>query len=147
MTRKTAERVVVDQKALSVVSSDEFGGRWLKSAYYVDIWRAKHKGYVSPALLRYLADEGYLDKSEVAAVLTVEVPPCVECGEVHLKNGCPYNRKSNGQRKRRTRLAADVTPAQRDTLHALAAQAGMTWTEYCRSLADATTGGNDAEHK
>ncbi len=36
----------------------------------------------------------------------------------------------------RVRLAADVTAEQRNTLHALAAARGMTWSELCRALAD-----------
>lgn len=36
----------------------------------------------------------------------------------------------------RTRLAADVTPEQRDRLRELAAKRGMTWSELCRALAD-----------
>jgi len=41
-----------------------------------------------------------------------------------------------GIKETRTRIAADVTPAQRDALHALAAERGLTWSEYCRKLAD-----------
>ena len=37
---------------------------------------------------------------------------------------------------KRIRIAADVTAAQRDALHALAAARGMTWSELCRALAD-----------
>jgi hypothetical protein len=59
-------------------------------------------GYVSPALLRAMADHSYLDPAEVAAVLTVPVPPCPECGEVHTK-GHPQGIK-------RTRWAPDCTP-------------------------------------
>jgi hypothetical protein len=45
-----------------------------------------------------------------------------------------------GWLRRRTstsvRLAASVTAEQRARLHALAAERGMTWSEYCRALAD-----------
>lgn len=36
----------------------------------------------------------------------------------------------------RCRLAADVSPEQRQTLQDFAALMGMSWTEYCRWFAD-----------
>ena len=36
----------------------------------------------------------------------------------------------------RCRIAADVTPAQRDRLHEIAAEKGLTWSQYCQRLAD-----------
>jgi len=38
--------------------------------------------------------------------------------------------------KTRVRIAADVTEEQRAKLHAIAAAEGLTWSEYCRRLAD-----------
>ena len=66
------------------------------------------------------------------------------CGLSHgtLRDIATTGRASAKTRRRlglpaeRTRLAADVTPAQRDCLHALAAERGMTWSELCRALAD-----------
>ena len=45
-------------------------------------------------------------------------------------------RRKLGLPPERIRIAADVTAAQRDALHALAAARGMTWSELCRALAD-----------
>jgi hypothetical protein len=45
-------------------------------------------------------------------------------------------RKCLGLPPLRVRIAADVTTEQRDALHALAAQHGRSWSEYCRELAD-----------
>lgn len=36
----------------------------------------------------------------------------------------------------RCRIAADVTPAQRNRLHEIADREGLTWSEYCQRLAD-----------
>lgn len=66
------------------------------------------------------------------------------CGLSHatLRDIAVTGRASTRTRRRlglpakRTRLAADVTPAQRDALRALVAERGMTWSEYCRALAD-----------
>lgn len=46
----------------------------------------------------------------------------------------------------RIRIAADVTAVQRDRLHAIANQHGMTWSELCQALADnkLTLNGNQA---
>ena len=45
-----------------------------------------------------------------------------------------------GWLRRRTstsvRLAASVTPEQRERLRELAAERGLTWSELCRALAD-----------
>jgi len=41
-----------------------------------------------------------------------------------------------GLAESRVRIRADVTRAQRDRLHAIAAAEGLTWSEYCRRLAD-----------
>ena len=45
-------------------------------------------------------------------------------------------RRKLGLPPERIRIAADVTAAQRDALHALAAERGLTWSELCRALAD-----------
>ena len=96
---KTPERVIVDQLALDVLQSANFSSKQnavaaqILGARPADVWRANEDGYVSPALLRAMAAAGYLDPHEVAAVLTVEVPPCAECGGVHTTKTCT-NRKS-----------------------------------------------------
>ena len=41
-----------------------------------------------------------------------------------------------GVHETRTRIAADVSPAQRAALHRMAAAEGVTWSEWCRRLAD-----------
>jgi hypothetical protein len=91
------------------------------------------------------------ERVEVALGLkpkTKRIAVC-ECGDVHPLGWCPkregepvkppYNRKGAGKRKRpkRTPISAEVTPGQRDALHALAASEGLTWTQYCKRLADA----------
>ena len=97
---KTDERIAIDQKALGVLQNAFFAERsnaycaWVLHIKNNEVWRARHDGYVSPALIRAMVGGGYLDPHEVAAVLTVEVPPCPECGEAHTQKTCAYNRKS-----------------------------------------------------
>ena len=40
------------------------------------------------------------------------------------------------KKRQRTRICADVTKAQRQALKELAAREGLTWSEYCRRIAD-----------
>lgn len=87
---------------------------------------------VSPALLRAMADKGYLDPAEVAAVLTVPVPPCPECGEVHTK-GHPQPGRQDTRR-----FAAYVSPELFEEVTAEARRRNVTngemteamWTAY-----------------
>lgn len=133
--KKTAERIAIDQKALGVLSGAKFD--WMSNAQAAwkigvppaDIWRARNDKYVSPALLRAMAEAGYLDPHEVYSVLEVPAKPCPECGDVHTK-GHPGHRK-------RTRFAADVSPELRDEITNDARMAGMTNGEYVKWLRDA----------
>jgi hypothetical protein len=134
MTRKTAERIALDQKALDVLDGSDFYflnegdiARELDT-HPTNVARARALGYVSPALLWALVDADYLDRTEVSEVLTVEVHPC-KCGEVHTKKGCTYNRK-----RRRVRFAADVSPERRDKLRAGARHLGKTNGDYIELL-------------
>ncbi len=135
MTRKTAERIALDQKALDVLDGANFYflndgdiARELDT-HPTNVARARALGYVSPALLWALVDAGYLDRAEVSEVLTVEVHPC-KCGEVHLKT-CPYNRKG---RKKRTRWAPDCTPEQLAAIIAERDRLGVTNSEMLKAL-------------
>lgn len=79
---------------------------------------------------------------------SIEVEPCPNCGQAHTVDWCTVTGPpaTKGRRKRndtRIRIAADVTAAQRDALHALAAERGLTWSEYCRKLADEMLRRND----
>ena len=111
---KTPKRVSVDLLALDALQSQGFDGHsMLQTADLLDVsltavWRAFVENNVTPELLNGMVAAGYLDRAEVAAVLTVEVPPCLECNEAHTVPWCtdregepvkPYNRKSNGRRK------------------------------------------------
>jgi hypothetical protein len=77
MTKKTDERKEMDSEALRVLSGGGFVSQSngeIARYFYVhptNIARARDDEYVSPALLRAMADAGYLSPHKVAAVLTV----------------------------------------------------------------------------
>jgi hypothetical protein len=140
MTKKTAERVAIDQKALDALQSEDFNLWYLPDAMvayrlkidYIYVWRARHECNIMPKLLWAMVNAGYLDRAEVAAVLTVEVPPCVECGEAHTTKTCIYNRKS----KPRTRFWNDVPQELHDWLTAEARALEQTNGEFLETLKD-----------
>ena len=73
---------------------------------------------------------------------TVTVEPCPDCGEVHTADWCtrdgpPITRGRRQRERKRTRLAADVSEAQRAALKQHASDEGYSgWSAYCRALAD-----------
>lgn len=98
---KTDERKLVDQLALGVLVGEDFDLWYLPDGMvanmlevaYIYVWRARREFNIMPKLLWAMAAKGYLDPSEVAAVLTVPVQPCGECGEAHTQKTCAYSRK------------------------------------------------------
>ena len=75
--------------------------------------------------------------------LTAPAPTCADCGEVHVvgwcveKDGEPQRPKPPSNRKRQQiRLAASVSEEERQALQNLANEHGLTWSEYCKELAN-----------
>lgn len=81
--------------------------------------------------------------------LAVEIEPCETCGKAHRVPFCtdeygeptkpsppPPTRPKTERRPARTRIAADVTEEQRKALHGWAGKWGMSWSEFCRDVAN-----------
>lgn len=73
---------------------------------------------------------------------TVPTEPCPNCLKVHTVPWCvdeygePVKPKPKRKRSTRTRIAADVTEAQRERLHEMADANGISYSEMIRAIAD-----------
>lgn len=69
--------------------------------------------------------------------------PCSDCGKYHTvawcveRDGEPQRPKqpTYNKKRRQIRLAATVTEEQREKLHMLASEYGLTWSELCQKVA------------